>query len=268
MAENRNNGFSESLGDSHFVLVGRSTPKYLENPGVASKVIRSIEVSAMGVSAAVQDSAKDWGNKGLAGFDSIFSPYTNAPSHSELPHFEIPTNTGDPNSVTLDPFNPNGIFQAASGQAFNNVLFYENGHNHQLANTWDNVGVWSTGDINFAKDLHDNSAFTFQGVQSIGFRGPMVLSGWGFDIDGKPVPADITDPDIFANGAFNDPNTWKTGPVDLRWDDERKVWTSADRGVLRHGIVRKVCDEDCNIYEVEIVERSFSEDCDTGTGSP
>jgi hypothetical protein len=54
----------------------------------------------------------------------------------------------------------------------------------------------------------------------------MVVTGWGFDLNGNPVPADTGDNTKFASGAFSDMSNWKSGPVDLRWDDERKVWAA------------------------------------------
>jgi hypothetical protein len=78
--------------------------------------------------------------------------------------------------------------------------------------------------------------------RTIALRGPLVVAGWGFDIHNKPVPNasdaklpdGTTDPDIeggnkkmrFLKDWLRKPHTWKVGPVDLRWDDDRKVWTS------------------------------------------
>lgn len=65
-------------------------------------------------------------------------------------------------------------------------------------------------------------------VQPMAFRAPMFLSGWGYDICGLPVPTSGASFEVSRN--FNeyaglDRRLWKSGPVDLRWDDERKVWT-------------------------------------------
>ena len=71
-------------------------------------------------------------------------------------------------------------------------------------------------------------------------RGPLIVSGWGYDVDGLPVPierggvdsngnpvdADLENPDS-RNFNYYTPierRLWKTGPVDLRWDYQRKVW--------------------------------------------
>jgi hypothetical protein len=112
----------------------------------------------------------------------------------------------------------------------------------------------------------------------LALRGPLVMAGWGFDIEGYPVPnasgeaqdinnagyprsiKDKNDKDggfvnegyegdiiLGKNQVWDDekeewsdpkkennfykgwglrPDTWPVGPVDLRWDDARKVWTA------------------------------------------
>lgn len=63
-------------------------------------------------------------------------------------------------------------------------------------------------------------------VRTFGLRGPLLLSGWGYDMAGMPVPAEDDKMDGFFypdNPALN--RAWfKSGPVDLMWDDERQVW--------------------------------------------
>lgn len=66
--------------------------------------------------------------------------------------------------------------------------------------------------------------------RGIGLRGPLVLVGWGFDTHGKPVPnRDFDDAGgktmEFADNFLRRPDLWKAGPVDLRWDYDRNVWT-------------------------------------------
>ena len=51
--------------------------------------------------------------------------------------------------------------------------------------------------------------------------------------------------------------------------DKYGTWLAGPSGgaQLKHGIVTAICNQECSIYEVEIVERSFSEACGTGTGT-
>ena len=111
-----------------------------------------------------------------------------------------------------------------------------------------------------------------------GFRGPMIMHGWGYDMDGYPVPNASGEPKILdtydrplktrdlkvygshdpENSDYGDimigknqiwdatnsqwslpfkemsfpeswgtkPTDWPVGPIDLRWDSNRKVWTA------------------------------------------
>ena len=69
-------------------------------------------------------------------------------------------------------------------------------------------------------------------VRTMGLKGPMYYSGWGYDVQGLPVPnaSGLNSSGIYA---FH-PSTpverklWKTGPVDLRWHDKRKVWVGGN----------------------------------------
>ena len=92
----------------------------------------------------------------------------------------------------------------------------------------------------------------------VGLRGPLVMAGWGYDTHGMPTPnmrfeseyrynepgaanygrQRYVPPQMKAktiNGMQTDwahfipqhmrrPDKWKVGPIDLRWDRERKVW--------------------------------------------
>lgn len=58
------------------------------------------------------------------------------------------------------------------------------------------------------------------------FRGPLILSGWGFDHGDRSVPNNGTDVFSHDPDVVNDRSTWKAGPVDLKWDEVWKVWGS------------------------------------------
>lgn len=70
-------------------------------------------------------------------------------------------------------------------------------------------------------------------------RGPLLMQGWGYDLDGFPIPNKVDNVPDAEMGIFEDENleckfidnvlrksrTWPVGPVDLRWDRARAVWT-------------------------------------------
>lgn len=71
-------------------------------------------------------------------------------------------------------------------------------------------------------------------------RGPLLLTSWGYDLDGFPVPnkadsyynttqGEFVETGLqckFMDGWLKKPETWVTAPVDLRFDRKRGVWVS------------------------------------------
>ena len=53
----------------------------------------------------------------------------------------------------------------------------------------------------------------------------MIGVGWGRDINGDPVPANPEKSGEYHPDFRTNTSLWKAGPVDLRWDDDRGVWT-------------------------------------------
>lgn len=66
----------------------------------------------------------------------------------------------------------------------------------------------------------------------IGLRGPIVMSGWGWDIEGYPVPNALDEDDErttdFVENYQKKSHLWPAGPHDALWDHKRGVWTSHD----------------------------------------
>jgi len=84
------------------------------------------------------------------------------------------------------------------------------------------------------------------------FRGPLILSGWGFCHADLPAPKHFVGEQVplesggeggpavgwvFDKGFANNRGTWLSGPVDLKWDYQRKVWGAG------HQILVGVADE-------------------------
>lgn len=178
-------------------------------------------------------------NIAAVSLDGIFAPYTTSFSHTTLPFRTRPTDSGSPNSLTLNPFNPNNSLGSSGNQTISSGQSWRSsGHNISIAmvgNTGDfgASGRYPSGnnapvDYYFEKDYYARGAVEISGVRSVGLKSPMWLSGWGYDINGNPVPANTGDSTKFHPRAFYDPSTWKSGPVDLRWDESRGVWRSPD----------------------------------------
>lgn len=73
------------------------------------------------------------------------------------------------------------------------------------------------GDLNISNLSSSPSA-----VYTTGLRGPLILSGWGYDVSDRPVPS--SDGVTHDEGMQGDRSTWKSGPVNLQWDEQRQVW--------------------------------------------
>lgn len=63
-------------------------------------------------------------------------------------------------------------------------------------------------------------------ARPLSLRGPLVITGWGYDMEGRPCPSGGDGG--FAPRHLYHSEQWKTGPVDLLWDDRRKVWSCHD----------------------------------------
>lgn len=66
-------------------------------------------------------------------------------------------------------------------------------------------------------DNAENLDDTNETVKSIALRSPLIVGGWGWDTDGNRVP----NHDNYKTRA----DLWKVGPLDIRWDNSRKVWS-------------------------------------------
>ncbi len=99
---------------------------------------------------------------------------------------------------------------------------YKDGHDMQVSygDTYKDIRV-----TDVSKGYEPNNA------RPVGMRFPMVGVGWGFDVDGKPIPnKSSTYPsspsDEFKDNYLTNTKDWKAGPVDIRWNEERGVWVA------------------------------------------
>ena len=78
-------------------------------------------------------------------------------------------------------------------------------------------------DFNIGLDQSDTTKRVF------GLKGPLVLTAWGFGLDGQVTPTGVN--------YLLDYSQWNSGPIDFLWDQYRGVWTS-------HDILNCVANED------------------------
>ena len=185
---------------------------------------------------------------GAVSMDGLYVPYSTSPYHTgSLPHFEVPTDIGQDviNVYALNPFNPSNIFGTGvvstgvvDTGTYNTGVWASGGHNITAAL----VNNPSSTNISMETGVHPVSSFfdadfyyrkktELLDVRSVAHRAPLILSGPGYDINGDPVPTGS------GGGmhpqAYSNPSLWKTGPLDVRWDDSRKVWTGGGATVTK-----------------------------------
>jgi hypothetical protein len=205
--------------EMHLVMTGRVASHTIGLNG-ATQNIDVIEIGTSTIDKAISAAGRDIDNIGMVSMDSLFCPYVigmNWSDHASLPHWEEPV-AGTVTATDLNPFNPAMAMTSAA-------VFYNTGPNLAIYNSVETLGE---GDFCQFKNVNENE-LRLNSVKGVGLKTPIILTGWGYDTNDKPVPADSSNPDVFASGAFRDPSLWKSGPLDVRWDDDRKVWTGGGK---------------------------------------
>jgi hypothetical protein len=108
------------------------------------------------------------------------------------------------------------------------------GHDISLLTSSNEDGVTQNGLSGFNTDVEVNTTGV-PNYRGIALKGPVVVQGWGRDINGDPVPLYVDDEgspilDIGGNKQFSPDYLYnskkhKTGPLDISWDESRGVWT-------------------------------------------
>ncbi len=113
-----------------------------------------------------------------------------------------------------------------------------------LGRDWD-AGEAVPGEMGMAIQgyLNNNGDLTSydykEDYRMLALRGPLLMQGWGYDLDGFPIPNKADSEAAASTGNFTDASlqnkfldnhlrksdTWPVGPIDLRWDRDRACWT-------------------------------------------
>ena len=127
------------------------------------------------------------------------------------------------NSETLNPLiNPahvdnNALMTSPAGERSQSVL----GHA---------VGVISRGLVQGARSdyvgnvMQDNSPYGVH-YRALSWSAPVQITGWGYNLEGKPIPRDANVLNHFSQNFAARRDLWATGPLDIRFDEKRGVWT-------------------------------------------
>jgi hypothetical protein len=142
-----------------------------------------------------------YSSKSFTSLDGLFRPFDTSPNANGIPHFETATSSG------------------ISGRSVTELNPYKNGSD---------IKTFARGEfIPGENEVIDDLPFE-NDIRSIALRGPLIVAGWGYDTAGKPIPNE--NPDLpnnnFADNHLKRSELWKCGPIDLPWDNRRKVWTT------------------------------------------
>jgi hypothetical protein len=185
---------------SHGMLVGEGIPASGGGDGFYPNVFIQPHYN---FTSQLGASGETYRKKAGMSVDGMFRPYTTNVNESGLgiPYFQTAASGAEsPHAQDLMPF--------------------QSGHD---------ISVVIRGQ-DFPEDLSThNDPYYGEDYRPMALKGPMVLAGWGYDTEGKPVPnesggAGETRTDNFASGYLKDQSKWPVGPVYMPWDDERKCW--------------------------------------------
>lgn len=179
----------------------------------------SASVVAQPMYNTASQAEENFHNKAIMSLDGLFRPYSNLP-HEKMSSLTMPEDTGAINtSLDLYPLRAGHDISILSG------------------GSGEDPGANSLSGFN--TDVYVNSTGVPQ-YRGLALKGPIVVQGWGRDTNGDPVPymldssgnpvLDSGGNKQFATDYLYNSKNWKTGPVDLQWDDSRGVWTIPGSG--------------------------------------
>lgn len=151
--------------------------------------------------------------KNVAALDTLFVPFSTNYNERSQPHFELPS--GSISTINATGLNP-----------------FTGPHNFTLMTR---ASHESEEELN----IIDSGINDIDGYRTFALRSPLVLAGWGVDINGKPVPnkTPSSPGNEYAPGYRQDPTLWKAGPLHCGWDDTNKMWVATGGNNITRGIL-------------------------------
>lgn len=110
---------------------------------------------------------------------------------------------------------PRGIWKERGLNSYwlNPLFANEEGHDFDILS----YGTEYDGVNHYRENIGSTETIT----DFVALRGPVVITGHGFSTSGTYIPSN-------DNTVYTNSDLWKTGPVDLLWNENRKVWTCHD----------------------------------------
>jgi hypothetical protein len=193
---------------SHNIIAGQLVEDYKSAGNYRTNVVLT------DTRKVLPEAYADYKDKAFMEMGGLFRPFsTSGYPGILLPAFSsyIPSNTNI-TALALNPFKTSEKYFGTS-----------QGHDIEMISR--GTGIDDINDFS----VHKAETYGPEITRGIGLRAPVVLVGWGYDLNGKPVPNKTPNnpTNNFADDYLRKTNLWKAGPLDVRWDDSRGVWSAA-----------------------------------------
>ena len=170
--------------------------------GTGVRVVGSTMTNEELIRAARANTPEIFQTTAIMSMNGLFRPFSTNPSGIVgMSHYQNPSGYTYPYAVTSFTHNP---------------LFA--GHDIE----WSTWGDEYTG-LNSRRNIPDAT-----NSRGIALRAPLLLSGWGWGIDGFAYPGGPEKNGSYMDNVLTRSDAWKTGVLDCMWDDYRGVWTVHD----------------------------------------
>lgn len=166
---------------------------------------------------------EDYKNVSAMSIDGLLRPFSTNKNEQNFPKFEINNNETIPSS--LNPF-----------RSGNDISFLAHGQNRPT----------------------DFNNVDYQDIRAVGLRAPIILVGYGYDKNDKPVPnSNPNNPtNNFRSDYLTNSKNWKAGPLDVRWDNDLGIW-QATGGGAKIVIARAINDVNGTAFDAQVVQNLF-----------
>ena len=250
----------QAASNSNNILVGQQE----QGPNINSETTVGINVISESSRTLQQgthelDSSVGYANLAVGSQDAVFRPFKTPAGGGSLPSYPTLTSSAPWDSCDTErphqsrqinpPFNGTSdyvplIINTTYLDAFAVRTTDKHGDNPTAQGNHTDISIAAHGTLPpsiMHLDAYERDGNTYPGgLRSLCMRGPLMVHGWGYDLDGKPIPNKIDTEAAASGGTFasvglkdkfldyhlRKPHTWPVAPVDLRFDRSRGVWTS------------------------------------------
>jgi hypothetical protein len=191
-------------------------------------------IGSQNVGTAMSQLKKDYQKKFAMTPDGMFRPFITRDSDKGVSPAEsiapvMIQHTGILPSGASGKFNESNIYPTNCDL---NPFFAGHGLHDVQAITRDNK-LSEIKDINTRKGGYAKLEY-----RGFGLRGPVIVTGWGYDVFRDPVPpansgvnlgfmgSGVAEFETFIPDHMRKAQQWKAGPLEMYWDDTRGVWAT------------------------------------------